>query len=291
MDVGIALPTQVPGLTTEVFLEWARRVDDSPFAILGTSERVVYDGWEPLAALAAAAALTTRVKLMTHILMSPLRNTGILVKQVTTIDAISNGRLMLGVGVGSREDDFLAAPADLRGRGKRMEDQVAAMRRHWAGEPITEGVGVMGPRPGRAGGPPILMGGRTPNPLRRAGEIADGYIAGTNNTPQQMLEYYGHVEAAWKDAGRSGRPLMAAINYYALGDAADVERGVDDVRTYYSFMGPNRERVAGGTLTTPEAIRDSIRGYRDIGMDDYVLMPTIPSLEQFDRLAEVVAGA
>lgn len=290
MDVGIALPGHIPGVEREVVLEWARRADASPFASLGVNDRLVYGGWEPLICLTAAAALTTRVKLITHIVMSTLRNTALMAKEVATIDALSGGRLILGLGVGSREDEFQASGAPIHRRGRLMEEQIAAFRRVWAGQAIVEGVGQIGPPPGRAGGPPILMGGRTPNPLRRAGQLADGYIAGTGNTPEQLRDYYNQVLTAWKDAGRSGRPLMAAINYYALGEAATVSTGQAYLRDYYSFMGPYVERAVAGLLTTPEAIKETIQGYRGVGVDDYVLMPAVASLDQFDRLAEVVAS-
>src|SRR5207248_1406848 len=162
MDVGIALPSMIPGVQKDVLLDWARKADASPFASLGVTDRLVWPGYEPLTALTAAAALTTRVKLITHILISTLRNTGMLAKQVASVDALSGGRLILGLGVGGREDDFIAAPADIHRRGRTMEQQLAAMKRVWSGQPIAEGVGPIGPPPGRPGGPPILMGGRAP---------------------------------------------------------------------------------------------------------------------------------
>ncbi len=290
MDVGISLPTMIPGMSRDLFYAWVRQVDASPFASLGVTDRIVYSNWEPLTALSAAAAMTTRVKLVTHILLSTLRNTGVLAKQVTTIDQLSGGRLMLGLGVGSREDDFIAAPSPIHRRGRLMEEQLAAFRNMWAGKPIAEGLPPIGPQPGRPGGPPILMGGRTEHPLRRAGEVADGYIGGTNNAPGQMQGYYAQVQAAWNAAGRPGRPLMAAIDYYALGDDAAMDSGRDYVRTYYAAMGPNADRIAGGVKTTPQQIRDTIKGFQDIGMDDFILMPTVPDIAQFDRLAEVVAA-
>lgn len=290
MDVGIATPAMVPGMTREVFVAWARRADASPFASLGVTDRIVYSNWEALVALAAAAALTTRVKLVTHVLLSTLRTTGVLVKQVTTIDQLSGGRLVLGLGVGSRPDDFAAAPAPIHQRGRIMEAQIRAFRNAWAGRSIAEGVPAFGPAPARPGGPPILMGGRTPNPLRRAGELADGYIAGTNHTAASLAGLYAQVQAAWQAAGRPGRPLLAAIDYYALGSDAEVEAGRAYVRDYYQAMGPNADSIVAGVKTTPAQIADAIRQFRDAGVDHYLLMPTVPAIDQFDRLADVVAA-
>ncbi len=282
MDIGIALPSMIPGVQKDVLLDWARKADASPFASLGVTDRLVWAGYDPLMALAGAAALTSRVKLITHILISTLHSTGVLAKQVASLDAMSGGRLILGLGVGGREDDFIAAPADLHRRGRIMQQQLQAMKRVWAGESIAEGVGPIGPPPGRPGGPPILMGGRAPEPLRRAGLLADGYIAGTGNNPQPIVEAYRVVEETWRQAGRPGRPLLAAISFYALGDNA-IRAGEAYLEAYYGARRPN-------ILSTPQAIRDIIKSYQEIGMDDYVLMPTAATLDQFDRLAEVVAG-
>jgi alkanesulfonate monooxygenase SsuD/methylene tetrahydromethanopterin reductase-like flavin-dependent oxidoreductase (luciferase family) len=291
MEIGIATPAMVPGMTRELFLEWARKADASPFDALGVTDRVVWSNWEPLIALAAAAALTSRVKLVTHILMSTLRNTGILVKQVSTIDQLSNGRVILGLGVGSRTEDFAAAPSPIHQRGKIMEQQLQAFRNAWAGKPIAEGVEPFGPPPARPGGPPILMGGRTPNPLRRAGEVADGYIAGTSYTAASLRENFQHVESAWKAAGRPGKPLLAAIDYYALGDDPTVQSGRDYIQDYYSAMGTGAGRLARGVKGAPQEIRDTIKEFRDAGVDYFMLMPTVPSIQQFDLLADVVAQA
>jgi alkanesulfonate monooxygenase SsuD/methylene tetrahydromethanopterin reductase-like flavin-dependent oxidoreductase (luciferase family) len=281
MDIGIALPSMIPGVQKDVILEWAHKADASPFDSLGATDRLVWDAYESLVALTAAAALTHRVKLITHILISPLRSTGILAKQVASLDALSGGRVILGLGVGGREDDFLAAPANIHRRGRIMEQQLQAFKRVWSGQSIAEGVGPIGPPPGRPGGPPILMGGRNPAPLRRAGQIADGYIAGTGNNPQPVLDAYRVVEEAWKQAGRPGRPLMAAISFYALGEEA-LRAGEAYLGRYY---GPRIPQI----LSTPQAIKDVVKAYQDIGMDDYVIMPTAATLDQFDRLADVVA--
>jgi alkanesulfonate monooxygenase SsuD/methylene tetrahydromethanopterin reductase-like flavin-dependent oxidoreductase (luciferase family) len=126
------------------------------------------------------------------------------------------------------------------------------------------------------------MGGRAPEPLRRAGLLADGYIAGTGNNPQPIVDAYRVVEEAWREADRPGQPLLAAISFYALGEAA-TRAGEAYLEAYYGARRPN-------ILSTPQSIREIIKGYQGIGMDDYVLMPTAATLDQFDRLAEVVGG-
>ena len=103
MDVGIGLPNAVPGATGEQLVEWARRADARGFSSLGTIDRVVYDNYEPLIALAGAAAVTERIGLCTTVLLGPLRpNAAELAKQALSVNALSGGRFTLGIGLGAR---------------------------------------------------------------------------------------------------------------------------------------------------------------------------------------------
>ena len=116
MDIGIGLPATIPWTNAPLILEWAKRADSSPFSSLGILDRLVYPNYEPLITLSAAAAVTERVRLMTTVLIAPLRRAGVLAKQAATIDALSGGRLTLGLGVGARENDFQFAPASFHDR-------------------------------------------------------------------------------------------------------------------------------------------------------------------------------
>ena len=145
MKVGIGLPGNIPGTGGDTILDWARRADDGPFSSLGTIDRLVYDNYDPLVVLSAAAGATSRVRLLTCVLLAPLHNPGILAKQAASLDAISVGRLTLGVGVGRRPDDYQAAPAEYSQRGRQMNRTLATMRSIWKGEVVSEGLGPMGP--------------------------------------------------------------------------------------------------------------------------------------------------
>jgi alkanesulfonate monooxygenase SsuD/methylene tetrahydromethanopterin reductase-like flavin-dependent oxidoreductase (luciferase family) len=152
MQIGIGLPSTIHGASPALILEWARRADAGPFSSLGLIDRLVYDNYESLITLAAAAAVTQRIRLMTTILIAPLRNAALLAKQAATLDALSGGRLTLGLGVGGREDDFHAAHASFKGRGRHMERQLELMKRVWSGKPMGDDVGPIGPAPVRSGG-------------------------------------------------------------------------------------------------------------------------------------------
>ena len=283
MKIGIGLPASIPGVSGDIVLDWARRADAGPFSSVGMIDRIVYGNHDPLIALAAAAAVTTRVQLMTAVLLAPLRNAGVLAKQAATLDALSGGRLTLGFGVGGREDDFRAAPAVFRTRGRRFDEQLALMARAWNGEPLADDVGPVGPTPTRVGGPEILIGGGSPAAIARVGRWGQGYIAGAGG-PERAAVGFRAAEAAWTAGGRSGRPRLAAVIYFALGpDAA--ERGTPSILGYY---GPQLgQRLAQGMPASEEGIRATIQAFVNVGADEVVFLPTIPELDQVDRLAEL----
>ena len=97
MKIGIGLPA-IPGTSGKMLLDWAKQADQGPFSSLAMIDRIVYGNFEPMTALAAAAGATERIRLMTTILLAPTRNGGILAKQAASLDAISGGRLTLGMG-------------------------------------------------------------------------------------------------------------------------------------------------------------------------------------------------
>src|SRR5438105_12761210 len=120
MRVGIGLPTTTPGATGDLLIEWARRADAGPFASLGTLDRVVYGSFDPFTSLAAAAAATERVELVTMIVIAPIRSAALLAKQAASVHALSAGRLTLGLATGARQDDYTATGVDGRVRGRRF---------------------------------------------------------------------------------------------------------------------------------------------------------------------------
>lgn len=278
MRVGVGLLSGVPRAAGSLVLDWARRADDGPLSSLAVIDRMVYDSYEPMAALAAAAGITRRVTLATMILVGPLRNTVLLAKAAASIDALSGGRLVLGLGVGARHEDYEVTGVDHRTRGHQLSEQLAALRAHWEDERF-------GPRPARPGGPPLLVGGLNDEAFARAARYADGYMHG-GGPPRAFARAADRARAAWIDAGRPGRPLLWGQGYYALGDAAAA--GARYLRDYYAFTGSFAERIADGLLTTPQAIVQFVRGYEETGCDDLVLFPTVPDVAQLDRLSEVI---
>src|SRR5436305_442151 len=167
MQIGIGHPGTIPGVKGQLILEWARKADAGPFSSLGSLDRLVYSNYDALITLAAAAGVTQRIRLMTTVLLATLHNGGVLAKQAASLDALSGGRLTLGLSVGAREDDFRAAPASFHDRGKRFEAQLETMKRAWSGQPLAEDIGPIGPPPLQPGGPELLIGGYSPTAIKR----------------------------------------------------------------------------------------------------------------------------
>ena len=286
MKVGIGLPGNVPGTKGDLILEWAKRADAGPFSSLGTIDRLVYDNYEPLVMLSAAAGATERVRLLTCVLLAPLRNPGVLAKQAASLDAISGGRLTLGVGVGRRPDDYQAAPSAYGQRGRQMNRSLAMMRRIWNGDVVAEGVGAMGPAPVRPGGPEVLIGAGTPQAVRRVGKYADGFIAAAGNAAAVEQLYQTAVES-WEAEGRPGKPRLAGVASYALGPNAAEQVG-GYIRHYYSFLGPAADQMASNAISSAEAVKDTIRDMEGIGMDEVVFLPSVSEMDQLERLADII---
>jgi alkanesulfonate monooxygenase SsuD/methylene tetrahydromethanopterin reductase-like flavin-dependent oxidoreductase (luciferase family) len=281
VEVGVGLPNAVPGTEGRVIVEWARRADRGPFASVGLLDRVRYDSMDPFPVLGAAAAVTERVRLVTMVVIAPIRSAAVLAKQAASVDALSGGRLTLGLAIGARHEDYRAVGVDPRGRGRRFSDQLAEIRDAWEARSLGPSVGADGR------GPELLVGGWTGTSMARVARFADGYVHG-GGPPRAFERAASQALAAWADLGRPGRPSLYGQAYFALGDAAATERGADYLRDYYAFTGPFAEKVAAGNLTSARAIRDFLRGYEDAGCDHLVLLPTVSDPAQVDRLADVL---
>jgi alkanesulfonate monooxygenase SsuD/methylene tetrahydromethanopterin reductase-like flavin-dependent oxidoreductase (luciferase family) len=277
MRVGIGLPNTTPGATGPLVLEWARTADEGPFSTLAVLDRLGYDSYEPLVTLAAAAACTSRIGLATMIAIAPLRNTAVFAKQAASIDALSTGRLTLGVGVGARKADYQLSGLDRLARGRTLSDQLAFIR---------GGLGSSGiaPLAAREWGPQLLVGGASDQAFSRMARYGDGYAHG-GGPPRAFARAAARARAAWTDMERPGEPRLWGQGYFAL---SSTDRGAAYLRDYYAFTGPFADRIAAENLTSPRAIRDFIRGYSEEGCDELILLPTVSDIDQVKRLADVL---
>lgn len=285
MDIGIGLPGTIPGTKREQLLEWARAAEERGFRSLGTIDRLVYPGYEPMVALGAAAAVTERIRLVTDVLLAPLRGNGaMLAKQAATLDAISNGRLTLGLGIGGRDDDFEAAGIPFRRRGRQMDELLTEMKEIWAGEGRGLAGGI-GPPPAREGGPELLIGGYVEASARRGARFADGFTVG-GQAPEDTAPLVGLVKQAWSDAGREDTPRVMALCYFALGEGGR-EAADRYLKHYYGFAGEaGAEYVAQGAAIDAGRVQYYREAYAAAGVDELIYFPCSADPAQVGLLAE-----
>jgi alkanesulfonate monooxygenase SsuD/methylene tetrahydromethanopterin reductase-like flavin-dependent oxidoreductase (luciferase family) len=288
VDIGVGLPTTVPGISGPVLIDWARRAEQHGFSSLGVLDRLVYDNYEPLVSLAAAAAVTQRIQLATTILIAPYRDSAaVLAKQVATLDHLSGGRVVFGVAAGGREDDFAASGACYTDRGRRMDAMVGQMRKVWDGGGPVPGIG---PRPPR-GGPTLLVGGHSPAAMRRAATYGDGWIAGGSSVTR-YAEQARKVRVAWAKQGRTDRPRMVSLAYVALGPAGR-ERAERYLGAYYAFTEAEAyqkaKQAAVGVITDAGQLRATCDEYAAAGCDELLFFPCVSNPGQVDLIAKAMA--
>jgi alkanesulfonate monooxygenase SsuD/methylene tetrahydromethanopterin reductase-like flavin-dependent oxidoreductase (luciferase family) len=284
MKAAIMLPNGVPATSGRRIVDWAVAAEARGFDAIGVIDRVVYDSYEPLVTLAAAAAVTERIELVTDVLITPLRNTTMLAKQAASLDRLSGGRLTLGIGVGIREDDFTAVGASARDRGARFDRQLGELRRIWSG-----GTGI-GPVPARPGGPQLLIGGRSAYAAGRVAEHADGWTMMVGS-PDDFAAELPKVRAAWDQAGRADRPRAMAMIYVALGEQAEA-LAEHAIGHYYSWLGPELVGWVASTAVTDEnALARRMDEFTAAGAEEIVLTPCSSDIAQLHLLADVALRA
>ena len=194
---------------------------------------------EPLTALAYVAGATDRIRLRTGVMILPERNPVLLAKQLATLDALSGGRVGLGIGIGWLREEFEALGVPWANRGRRCDEYIEAMRALWTqevasyrGETVAFDRIRCEPKPAQPGGIPLIMGGHSEAAARRAGRLCQGYAPLGFHGATDGWEHVGAMRRAAEEAGRD----PDAIELAAGGAGADVdyteqlaERGVDHV--------------------------------------------------------------
>jgi alkanesulfonate monooxygenase SsuD/methylene tetrahydromethanopterin reductase-like flavin-dependent oxidoreductase (luciferase family) len=278
VDVGIGLPNAVRGVDRAGIVEWAARAERAGFSSLGTIDRLAYPNFEPLTALAGAAAVTERIRLTTDILIAPLRSdTPLLAKQAATVDQISAGRLTLGLAPGGREDDFDISGVDFHRRGKIFDEQLEELARIWRGET------AVGPHPVQSPRPELLIGGYGEIAMRRAARHADGWTLG-GGPPNALAEAVPKVREAWRVAGRDDQPRIVALMYFALGASgeADARASLGD---YYSWLGDYSQQIVAGAAKDEDTVRSYLWAFEEAGANEVICFPSSPDPVQVDLLA------
>jgi alkanesulfonate monooxygenase SsuD/methylene tetrahydromethanopterin reductase-like flavin-dependent oxidoreductase (luciferase family) len=283
MKIGIGLPNQVRDVRPTVIPEWAAKAEEAGFSTLGTVGRVAYPGVMETVALAAAAGATSRIGLLSNVLVAPVWPAALLAKEVAGIDGISGGRLTLGVGVGIRPDDFVADGHGPDGRGKRFDRDLEIYRDIWQGKAVDGSS-----NPAVTAGTreiPLLFGAVAPVALERMARWGQGYI-GPSFPPEMVAGSFDAARDAWRKAGREGSPRLVGIAYFAFGDA---KQGREKIYDYYSVAGDEiASMIAGGVRDSAQAVKDTVKTYSDLGADEIIFNPATDDINEVARLAEAV---
>ena len=244
--------------------------------------------FEPIALLGAAAARTHRIRLGTGVLALSLRNPVLTAKELATLDFLSGGRLIVGVGVGAANlAEYRAFGISPRDRGARVDEAIGLMRLLWSGEHVTatgrlyrtEGIS-MKPEPVQRPYPPIWIGGASPAALRRAAPLGDGWL-GSSVTPSEVEVAVGSIQSAAQSAGRIINPgSYGVLLHFSITPQRHLgllPRPRKDV--------PLESFCALGSI---EQVGERIQEYLDAGAGTVVLRPVCAAKEALSQV-EMVA--
>jgi probable F420-dependent oxidoreductase len=242
MKVGMMLAAN----DRESVLDRARKMESSGLDSIWVGDHIAFHipVIESLSLLSFCAAATERIELATGVLLLPLRNPTLTAKMTSTIDMLSKGRLILGVGVGGEfPPEFEAVAAPIAERGPRTNESIEIIRKLWGegasaheGEHYSFGKVKIEPKPVREGGPPIIIGGRKAISMKRAGRLGDGYIShmcDVDTYASNLAQIAQHAKAV----GRQDRPFQtAALLFTVLDDSYEAahQRAAKMLGTIYN---------------------------------------------------------
>ena len=256
---------------------------------------------DPLLQLAQAAVVSRKLTLGTSVYLLPLRHAVPVAKQVSTLDHLTEGRLIFGVGVGGEfPKEYAACGVPREQRGARLSEAIPLLRKLWSGESVSHdgryygGFSDVAMRPSsrQANGPPIWTAGRTPAALRRTGRLADGWLSYVV-TPEMYRDALTTIEDAARAAGRTltrfgtGHLLFARIDD-TYEQALDAATETLSVRYAMDFRRPAQRYCA---LGPPQQIAEKIREFQAAGLRHVILDLLGPSEQREEQIARFAADA
>jgi probable F420-dependent oxidoreductase len=297
VEIGVSLPVFLPDATPALMLEFARQAEAAGAHSIWVGDRLVFRNSEPLLTLAGIAAVTSRVRLGTSVLLATLRPPALLAKMIAGLDQLSNGRVIMGFGVGSRADDFAAAGVPFERRGGRAEELVQILRTCWAGEPLRHSgtfyemdTAWVGPRSAQEH-VPIWFGGGAESALRRIARIGDGYIGSSSGGTEGFRANWRKVLAYADQAERDAAELTPAALIYNCVDP-DRERALERASAHLAnYYGPRRTDTSGFLLGPPNEVIERARAYEEAGVRVAILGQVTTDRACFDRLCGEVLPA
>jgi len=307
---GVGLFTgQIPPGSSRTFheeyrdaVEMVRLVETSGLDSAWVSEHhFSADGYLPslLVMLAAFAAVTERIELGTGVVLAPFHDPIRLAEDFAVVDQLSGGRVICGLGIGWREEEFREFNIEMRSRVRRLEEIVEILRRSWNDERFDfegrhysySGVAVT-PKPARI--PPILIGGFADNAIRRAGRIGDGYLS-SRADPARVAESFRMAAQERSASGAQGQPIVGLLQNGFITDDPEqawpaVRDGIGHQLGVYAGWGVGTD-VPGKPLEIMPPREEDIRRTTAFGTADEVvafLTPIVTELARYDQAHLVV---
>jgi probable F420-dependent oxidoreductase len=277
-----------------------RRVEALGFDSVWCGDHVSFHQplYESLTLLAACAPITSRIRLGTAVYLLALRHPAIAAKVTATLDTLSGGRLIFGVGVGGENPkEFELCGVPHAERGARVTEGIDVVRALWRDTPATfkgrftrfEGVSI-DPKPLQPGGPPIWIGGRSDAALARAGRQGDGWVSYVV-TPERYAQSLEKIRAA---AGAAGRSLdgfaTAHLTFITVDRDPDRARAAWVARLsrrYAQDFGPLADRY--GVIGTPEQCAERLERFREAGCRYFLLNAICEPAEEREQLETIAA--
>jgi len=294
-NIGLAWVNPAPLTKPENAVNFAKKCEAMGCHSMWSIDRIAYDNLETLTVLAAAAGATQRIRLGTSVLLGNTRHPTHLAKIVATLDFISNGRFTLGLGFGSRDNDYKAVEIPYEHRGSRAVEQVQLMKRLWTEDNVThkgrffnvENV-TIGPRPIQKPYPPIWTGGSAEVALKRSGTWADGYICGSSAIADFQTTWE-KIAGYARSAGRNPNTIeRASLAFMAIND--DKTKAVKCVEDYtMRYYGRIRNPVESSSIVgSPEQCVERIQYFLSKGLSTLIIGVADPDPRQLDLFGEKV---
>ena len=294
--LGISLPHRSPDpITVAEVRQVAQRAEAVGFRDLWVTNNTLDPAncFDSLTLLTYAAAITSTIRVGVSVLVLPVYNPIHVAHQVATLDYLSGGRAVLGVGLG-REQHYAEFQIPRERRVRRFLEEVELMKALWTQPKVTyQGQifqledGVMGPKPIQKPHPPVWLGGGHPDALRRAAAIADGWMGAGGSTSAAFAKSVPLVRTALEKAGRdpASFPISKRV-FMSVHERPEVAQA--EVHRWYSVVYHNPELThTGGVYGTPEQVREQLEELVAMGANHLLLNPVTRYTEQVEALAEV----
>jgi alkanesulfonate monooxygenase SsuD/methylene tetrahydromethanopterin reductase-like flavin-dependent oxidoreductase (luciferase family) len=296
VSVGIHVPSaSVAQLGSgEVYAEFFRQVEALGLDAVWTEDRIFHSAnlLDPVMLLAWAAASTRRIQLGTAVMVLNLRHAAVAARQASTIYHLSGGRLVLGVSLGGRPDEYQGLGVPMEKRVAVLRESIAVLRQLLSGQPVEhqgQFFHLQDATVRPAAEVPIYMGGRVEGALRRAGELADGWIMGPFGTVQDFQQSWRIVQDAARAVGKDPDALVAGRLLYIAADE-DRDRARKALRLFlHGYYGPSFDVDQHAIFGPPAEVAARLREQVDAGLTHLMLgVPTL-DLAHLRRVAEQVA--